>query len=57
MDIDDLRREAIRCRNLGSRKGEGTDADWYRARGVRLTEAVDAMAAADSAAELENALP
>lgn len=56
MDIDDLRREAIRCRNLGNRKGEGTDADWYRDRGVRLTEAVDAMAA-DSAAEPENALP
>lgn len=56
MNIDDLRREAIRCRNLGNRKGQGTDADWYRDRGIRLAKAVEVMVA-DIAAEPEITLP
>ncbi len=53
MNIDDLRREAIRCRNLGNRIGENGDAAWYRDRGIRLTRAADALslAEADGAAE------
>lgn len=54
MEIDDLRREAIRCRNLGNRKAEGIDAAWYRDRGARLAEAADAMAD-DAGAALETA--
>lgn len=44
MKNDDLRREAIRCRNLGNRRADMAEAAWYRDRGIRLTEAADAGA-------------
>ena len=52
MEIDDLRREAIRCRNLGNKGGGSAKAAWYRDRGVRLTDVADRLAA-ESAAEPE----
>jgi hypothetical protein len=45
MDIDDLRREAIRCRNLADRTADLSESAWYRDRGIRLAQAVEAMAA------------
>jgi hypothetical protein len=43
MEVDDLRREAIRCRNLGNKEAGSTTAAWYRSRGVRLASAADAL--------------
>lgn len=45
MELEELRREAIRCRNLGNREAHVEDAAWYRDRGIRLTEAADLMEA------------
>jgi hypothetical protein len=41
MEIDDLRREAIRCRNLGNKEAGSATAAWYRSRGIRLASAAD----------------
>jgi hypothetical protein len=50
MDIDDLRREAIRCRNLGNNSAASAKSDWYLSRAIRLTRAADMLTAQTAAA-------
>jgi hypothetical protein len=45
MEIDDLRREAIRCRNLGNKDTKSATGAWYRDRGIRLAQEADDLAA------------
>ena len=51
MEIDDLRREAIRCRNLGNKDTASATGAWYRDRGIRLEQAADDLAAGAGEAE------